>query len=70
MDKGINDDKLADTNSEAFRFYCEVISVVRMFRTGGSDKVKSYLYKVEKNRGAAATERLRLEAWEKIKAKV
>lgn len=55
-------DKMAATYSEAYRHECEILSVVRMFREHGSDKVKSFLLLVEKERGANAAERLRQAA--------
>ena len=68
MDKGVKNDNLADTYSEAYRHYCEVISIVRMFREEGSDKVKSYLLQVEKHRGSDCASRLRQEALQEIQA--
>jgi len=65
--KDLSNDKLADTNSEAFRFHCEVLSVVRMYRQGGADKVKSFLLQVEKHRGTDSANRLREAAWQEIK---
>lgn len=55
------------TYSEKYRHLCEVESIVRMYRTHGGDKVKSYLLQVEKHRGSEAASRLRIEALEKIK---
>ena len=46
---------------------CEVLSVVRMYKEGGADRVASFINKVREQRGDAAAERLRLDAWEKIK---
>lgn len=46
---------------------CEVLSVVRMYREGGADRVASFINKVREQRGDAAADRLRLDAWEKIK---
>lgn len=61
-----SDEQLAETYSEAHRHKCEVASVVRMYMEKGGDAVKSYLLKVEKARGSAASERLRNEALERI----
>ena len=61
------DDDLADKNSEAHRHYCEVLSVVRMYREKGSDAVKSYLLQVEKHRGSQPAQRLRNNALEMLK---
>ena len=61
------DDDLADKNSEAHRHYCEVLSVVRMYREKGSDAVKSYLLQVEKHRGSQPAQRLRNDALEMLK---
>lgn len=61
------DDDLADKNSEAHRHYCEVLSVVRMYREKGSEAVKSYLLQVEKNRGSQPAQRLRNDALEMLK---
>ena len=63
----IEDDDLADKNSEAHRHYCEVLSVVRMYREKGSDAVKSYLLQVEKHRGSQPAQRLRNDALEMLK---
>lgn len=64
MDKNIekNEADLAYKNSEAYRHHCEVLSLVRMYREHGAEKVKSFLLQVEKNRESDAAERLRLEA--------
>ena len=61
MDLGKKDEtvNLASKDSEAHRHYCECLSVVRMYRTKGSDAVKSYLLQVEKHRGSQSAERLR-----------
>lgn len=48
--------------SEAHRHQCEILSMARMYREHGAEKVKSFLLQVEKNRGSNAAERLRLEA--------
>ena len=61
------DDNLADKNSESYRHYCEVLSVVRMYREKGSDAVKSYLLQVEKHRGSQPAQRLRNDALEMLK---
>ena len=61
------DDDLADKNSEAHRHYCEVLSVVRMYREKGSEAVKSYLLQVEKHRGSQPAQRLRNDALEMLK---
>ena len=50
---------LGETYSEAYRFKCEVDSVVRMYRERGGNAVKSYLLQVEKHRGSESAERLR-----------
>ena len=60
-------DDLADKNSEAHRHYCEVLSVVRMYREKGSETVKSYLLQVEKHRGSQPAQRLRNDALEMLK---
>jgi len=46
---------------------CEVLSVVRMYKEGGVDRVASFINKVREQRGDAAADRLRVDAWEKIK---
>ena len=46
---------------------CEVLSVVRMYKEGGVDRVASFINKVREQRGDAAADRLRIDAWEKIK---
>lgn len=61
------DDDLADKNSEAHRHYCEVLSVVRMYRQKGSEAVKSYLLQVEKHRGSQPAQRLRNDALKMLK---
>lgn len=66
MGESIND-SLADKNSEAYRHQCEVVSVVRMFKEKGGDFVKSFLLKVEKNRGSNCASRLREEALAQIR---
>ena len=47
------------TYSESHRHECEILSVVRMYREYGAEKVKSFLLQVERNRGSEAAERLR-----------
>ena len=65
-ENGKDDAELAYKNSEAYRNYCEISSIVRMFRESGGDKVKSYLLQVEKHRGSEAAARLRADALDKI----
>ena len=60
-------ERLARENLEAARHRCEVDSIVRMYNEGGAGRVAKFLLAVEKHRGTAAAERLRHEAWEKIK---
>ena len=69
MDLGKKDEtvNLASKDSEAHRHYCECLSVVRMYRTKGSDAVKSYLLQVEKHRGGQSAQRLRNDALEMLK---
>lgn len=69
MDLGKKDetDNLASKDSEAHRHYCECLSVVRMYRSKGSDAVKSYLLQVEKHRGSQPAQRLRNDALEMLK---
>lgn len=64
MDENIGKDdaNLAYKNSEPYKHHCEILSVARMYREHGAEKVKSFLLQVEKNRGNDAAERLRLEA--------
>ena len=57
-----SNDNLVDTNSEAYRHQCEVVSVVRMYHEKGGDFVKKFLLQVEKHRGSEASTRLREEA--------
>lgn len=64
---GEQDAGLADKNSEAYRHQCEIDSIVRMYRTHGGDKVKSYLLQVEKHRGSEAAGRLREEALAQVR---
>jgi hypothetical protein len=66
MDENLNAD-LDDKNSEAYRFKCEVDSVVRMYRERGGSAVKSYLLQVEKHRGSEAAERLRETALAQVR---
>ena len=58
---------LAAKDTEAFRFSCEVDSVVRMYNNNGGDFVKSYLLKVEKARGSEAAGRLRTAALDRLR---
>ena len=58
---------LAAKDTEAFRFSCEIDSIVRIYREHGGDRVKSYLLQVEKHRGSQAAERLRGEALERLR---
>ena len=66
MDENLNAD-LDDKNSEAYRFKCEVDSVVRMYRKKGGDFVKKFLLQVEKHRGSEAASRLREEALSRLR---
>jgi len=52
-------DKMDAAYSEAHRHQCEILSMARMYREHGADKVKGYLLQVEKARGTEAAERLR-----------
>lgn len=61
MQHNTQHDGLEKTYTEAFRHECEILSVVRMFNKHGADHVKSFLLRVEKERGAAAAKRLRLD---------
>lgn len=47
---------------EAYRHECEVRSLVRMAKSGGSNAVDRYLFQVEKERGTPAAQRLRNDA--------
>ena len=60
-------ERLAATDTEAYRHSCEIDSIVRMYREHGGDRVKSYLLQVEKHRGSQAAERLRGEALERLR---
>ena len=59
---------LAAKDTEAYRFKCEVNSVVQKYRERGGDAVKAYLQLVEKARGAEPAGRLREAALAQIKA--
>lgn len=48
-------------------YECEVLSVVRMYREGGAQRVASFINQVRDRRGNAFADKLRLDAWEKIK---
>lgn len=61
------DADVAYKTSEPYRHLCEVESIVRMYRTHGGDKVKSYLLQVEKHRGSEAAVRLREEALAQVR---
>lgn len=58
---------MAQEDVGAHRHYCEVLSVVRMYREKGSEAVKSYLLQVEKHRGSQPAQRLRNDALEMLK---
>ena len=60
-------EQLEYTYSEEYRHLCEVESIVRIYRTHGGERVKSYLLQVEKRRGSEAAARLREQALRKIK---
>jgi hypothetical protein len=66
MGESINDN-LGETYSDAYRFKCEVDSVVRMYKEKGGDHVKKFLLQVEKHRGSEAATRLRETALAQVR---
>lgn len=64
--KQSNDEKKRQ-DTEVHRHHCEVLSVVRMYNENDAGHVSKFLLQVEKHRGTDAANRLRTEAWEKIK---
>lgn len=63
-------ERMAKEATKKALFDSEVISVVRMYHEKGGDHVKSFLLKVEKQRGSEAAQRLRSAALQKIKGEV
>lgn len=62
-----NAELLAQQDVEAYKYKCEIDSIVRMYKTKGGDAVKSFLLQVEKHRGSETAARLREEALAQIR---
>jgi hypothetical protein len=70
-----NDNNLGETYSETYRHFCEVVSVVRMYketlaREGqrkAKEHIQSFILQVEKHRGNQSAQRLRNDALEMLK---
>lgn len=71
MGEGLTDaPHFDDTNSEAYRHSCEVLSVARMYRETlqkegkrkAGERIKLFLLQVEKHRGSECAGRLRQDA--------
>lgn len=60
-------ERMAETDTRAALYACEIRSVVAMYRKDGGEAVKDFLAQVAKHRGQVAADRLRADALAKIK---
>lgn len=60
-------ERLAHEDVRQAMFHCEVASVVRMYREKGGEHVKTFLLKVEAERGSDAAARLRESALAQVR---
>lgn len=61
MDGMQHEKRMASEDVQACLHECEILSILRIYYNKGPHGVKSYLLLVEKERGTAAAERLRME---------
>ena len=58
---------IAAVQVEQHRHFCEIRSVVAMYRKDGGEAVKGFLAQVAKHRGQPAADRLRADALAQLK---